>query len=141
MSTIRHDDGSEPSLLGSGCLQRVLMTADHREEQLFLLTAVCVLMLQIHMFRMLGMIKHAALYGQIPDIRYAHVYVTWRRQNKPSNTQEPKQRSTQQRTTAIRMCHVHTQPYVLIRMGLPYRCMICTEQINVYGSSMLAVTF
>ena len=37
------------------------------------MTAVCSRMLQFRMFRMLGMIKRTALYGQNPEFRYAYV--------------------------------------------------------------------
>ena len=47
------------------------MTPEHAGVQLFPMTAVCFRMLQFPMFRMLGVIEHAALYGQHPDIRYA----------------------------------------------------------------------
>ena len=45
----------------------------HAGVQLFPMTAVCFRMLQFHMFRMLGVIEHTALYGQNPDTRYAYV--------------------------------------------------------------------
>ena len=66
----------------------LLITADHAEEQLFPLTAVCFRMLQFRMFRMLGMIEHTALYGRNhPDIRYAYVCAVYIRNR--MNTDRP----------------------------------------------------
>ena len=49
------------------------MTPDHAGVQIFPMTAVCFRMLQFRMFRMLEVIKHTALNGRNPDIRYAYV--------------------------------------------------------------------
>ena len=49
------------------------MTADIAKVQIFSLSAVCFRMLQLRMFRMLGVIEHTAPVGLNPDIRYAYV--------------------------------------------------------------------
>ena len=52
------------------------MTPDHAGVQLFPVTAVCFRILQLRMFRMLGVIECTALYGRhriMPDIQHAYV--------------------------------------------------------------------
>ena len=47
------------------------------------MTAVCLLMLQFRMFRMLKVIEHTASYGLNPEKRHAYVCVTRRTQHRP----------------------------------------------------------